>query len=183
MNTKCLLQQRLGVLDVPWCRSSRVRVPTLRTVSARSASSERVTDLRQTLELIPLTLLQPGKRSGSNLKMLQRRGRKQGQAIQRRSCAFHSAHSEGSHFHGNRAMAIMRSHPTARRMWHDPLAFAAATQKEAYHRDLIKEAVNTHTALKNVVEQYLSGNKMAPVQAPEDMFGRFGVASVFARLS
>ena len=41
--------------------------------------------------------------------------------------------------HQDVAMAIMCSHPTARRMWHDPLALAAAMQKEAYHRDLIEK--------------------------------------------
>ena len=68
--------------------------------------------------------------------------------------------------HQNLAMATMCSHPTARRMWHDPLALAAAMQKEAYHRDLIEEAVNTHTAWENLVEQYLPANKVAPEPAP-----------------
>ena len=52
-------------------------------------------------------------------------------------------------------------------MWHDPLALAAATQKEAYHRDFIKEAVN----MNNVVEQYLSGNKVALEPAPPLLTG------------
>ena len=76
-------------------------------------------------------------------------------------------------------MATMCSHPTSERMWHDPLAFVFAMQKEAYHRDLVKEAVNTHIALTNVVEQYLSGNKVATKQAPPP---RTGVHDVRTRL-
>ena len=60
-------------------------------------------------------------------------------------------------------------------MWHDLFTIAASTQKEAYHRELIKEVVN----MKNVVEQYLSGNKVAQEPAPPL---RTGVRDVRTRL-
>ena len=77
------------------------------------------------------------------------------------------------------ARALQCSHPTARRMWHDPLALAAALEKEAYHKDMIAEGVSMHVALKNLVEQDIDGTHEAPVPLPSI---RTGAADIKHRL-